>query len=168
MSLEHYTKRTPLEICALSTAAVTLIVIVLSLLYVLGLGVLSRIIPGIPEPKDFTFDPSYMILFTVIIPLFIHFSCFYLVLRPLKYVLARKLYDGYRSEFALIAFSLLSTAVLLLFLKSFIQPAVKINDLLPTISLILMLIGGVVVVIAVYYKYFVDKKGHKSTIEGET
>ncbi len=159
MSLERYMKRTPLEICALSTAATALIVIGLSLLYALGLGVLSQIIPGMPEPRDFTFDPPYMILFTVVIPLFVHFSCFYLVLRPLKYVLARKLYDGYRSEFALIAFSLLSTAVLLLFLKSFIQPTGKINDLLPTISLILMLMGGVVVGIAIYYKYFVDKKG---------
>ena len=149
-------KRTPLEICALSIMTTALAVTILSFSHIFGIDVLSRIIPGMPEPLPLYFSPRSLLIYDVILPVFILFGILYVIWKSSTYVLARKLDHGFRPEFGLISVSFVMTGHALLFLSDHIQPSGRINDLLFLISIVLLLMTMVTLVIAFCYKYFVD------------
>lgn len=151
-------KRTPLEICAFTIAAIALVVIFLSFSHIFGIGILSRIFSSVPEPQPITFYPRIMIFIDIVMPLAALFCALYVILRFLKYVVVRERPQGYRPEFILIAHSLLMIALILQYLENHIQPAGSINEFLMTISLILLFLAIGPTVIAVLFKFYIDKK----------
>ena len=143
-------RRTPLEICSLAVMVMALTVMVLLCVHILGLGILSWIIPGIPPPQPH-FYSSFISLFALF--------CFpYLILRSLKNVLARKCEDGYRPELVLIFNSLLSAAFVLLISEDYIQSSGAINNYFITIAIVLALLAWVFIIIALVCKFFIDKE----------
>jgi len=151
-------KRTPLEICAFTIAAIALVIIFLSFNHIFGIGILSRIFSSVPEPQPITFYPRFMIFIKIVMPLAALFGSLYVILRFLKYVVVRERPQGYRPEFVLIAYSLILAALMLQYLENHIQPAGSINEFLMTISLILILLAIGPSVIAVLFKFYIDKK----------
>lgn len=151
-------KRSPLEVVALTTMALALLVVVFSFSHILGIGILSRLFPEMGKPNEAAFSSLFSILFDTVIPVFCLSCILYVIMRPLGNVLARKNYGGYRAEFVLIAFSLLMTGFALQFLC--ISPYVSghARNSLHFITAVLALMGSVVLIIAVTYRYFIDGK----------
>ena len=151
-------RRTPLELCALSIMVLSLIVVALSFTYIFGIDILSRIIPDVPKPNPISLHSSLSIIFDVILPIFMLFAILYILSLPLRYVLARKRYQGYRSEFALIAYSLLMIVFALQYLESYVSYAGSFKSSLIPFSLVPLFLTAVTAVIAVVYRYFIDEK----------
>lgn len=152
-------KRTPLEICAFTIAAIALIVIFLSFSHVIGVGILSRIFSSVPEPQPVLLYPPFLLLIDVVIPIVVFLCALYLILRFLKYAIVREPPQGYRPELTLITFSLMVAALILQYLEIHIQPAGSVNEFLMSASFILLLLTIGVFAIAVYYKF-----GKKKTL----
>ncbi len=159
MNLKHVlTRRTPLELFALSIMAISLIVVALSFSYVFGIDILSRIIPSVPKSNPISLHPNFLIIVDIILPIFSLFCVLYILSLPLKYVLARKRYQGYRSEFILVAYSLLMICFALQYLESYVSYAGSFKSFLLPFSLVPLLFAAVTTIIAVIYKYFIDEK----------
>jgi hypothetical protein len=50
-------KRTPLEICAFVITAIAVAIIFLSFSHIVGIGILAKIFPSVPEPQPITLYP---------------------------------------------------------------------------------------------------------------
>ena len=151
-------KRTPLEICAFVITAIAVAIILLSFSHIVGIGILAKIFPNVPEPQPITLYPWFMIFIKIIMPLAALFGALYVILRFLKYVAVRKRSQGYRPELILIAYSLILAALMLQYLENHVQPAGSVNEFLMSLSLVFLLAAIVPTVIALYYKFHIDKK----------
>jgi hypothetical protein len=130
-------KKTPLEICALGTAVICSgVTLVLYLYY-------------------FRFYAKQ----DVGLPLFLLFCFLFIIVGVMRDVLTRNPTNGSRPEVLLIGISLVYTSMMVRFLESNIQPAGNLNEYFDSISLVLLLLGGVVLVITLFYSY-VDR--HKN------
>ncbi|MBU7026553.1 MAG: hypothetical protein HXS48_06395 [Theionarchaea archaeon] len=155
-------ERTPLQICALGFMTAALVVITLSFSYIFGIDILSRIIPGVPEPPQllppsFYYSHPRLLISDLVLPLFYLFGLLCIILKSLTDVLAQKYQYGLRPEFGLIEISLIVTAFALLILADHMQPAGDINGYLISISWVLCLLAIGTVIISFSYKYFIDK-----------
>ncbi len=151
-------KRTPLEILAFTVMVVSLIVIALSFSHIFGIGILSRLFPEIREPHRISLYPRFMIFIDVILPALLLVGVVYVILRSLKYVIARKLYNGYRPELALIVYSSLFAALTLQLLEACIQYSEHFRDSLLLVISIFMLLSLVIGIVTIIYRYFIDEK----------
>ena len=151
-------KRTPLEICSFAVMVMALTVLGLTHAHIFGIGILSWIIPGVPEPHSINFYSLTGVLSRIIIPLIILFCFSYVILRPLKNVLARKHEKGYRPELILIVNSLVFTALTLMYSENYIQPSGAINEYFITIAIVLGILGWIFIVITLVYRFIIDKE----------
>ncbi len=155
-------KRTPLRICAFSAMTIALVVIALSFSYILGVDLLSRIVPGVPEPPQLSSLSFYhshprFLVYDLILPLFYLFGLLCLILKSLTDVLAQKRQYGLRPEFGLVGISLIVMAFALFILSDYMQPAGSINEYLILVSLVLCILGMGTLIISIFFKYFIDK-----------
>lgn len=93
----------------------------------------------------------------VILPLFALFCFLFMIVGLLGDLLAGKHTKGFRPEFLLIGTSLVYTSLLLMFLEGRLQPVGNLNEYFSSISLILLLLSVGVLVIALFYRYYVDR-----------
>ncbi|KYK31220.1 MAG: hypothetical protein HXS48_09060 [Theionarchaea archaeon] len=156
--------KTPLQICALGFMTAALVVITLSFSYIFGIDILSRIIPGVPEPpqllpSSFYYSYHRLLISDVVLPLFYLFGLLCAILKSMTDMLAQKNQYGLRSEFILIEISLIVMAFSLLILTDRMQPAGDINEHLISISWVLCLLTIGTVIISFFYKYFIHYPG---------
>lgn len=135
-------KKTPLRISALSLMMIALGVIALSLSYILGVNILPRIIPGVPEaPQLSTYSYSDSLVSHLILPLLYFSGLLFLLLKSFRDMIAQKQWHGLRSEFALLEFSLIGAAFSLFILSDYMQPAGSINEHLISVSMFLCILA---------------------------
>ncbi|KYK36560.1 MAG: hypothetical protein AYK18_02380 [Theionarchaea archaeon DG-70] len=154
-----YMKKNPLRICALTSLVITLVVIFLVSSYAFGISILSRLIPGIPEPRPVIFSSYFPIIFSeVISPLIYLLGSVGILLYMLKHLLAQKCPWGVKPEFILIGYSFIITGLGLQYLGDKILYKENLTDSLYSISLIFAVLGFGSLAIGIAHKYLVEKK----------
>ena len=124
-------KKTPLEICAPGTAVICSgVTLVLYFFY-------------------FRFYAKQ----DVVLPLFLLFCFLFLMVGVMRDVFAGNPTSGSRPEILLIGISLVYTSMMVRFLESNIQPAGNLNEYFDSVSLVLLLLGGGILVITLFYSY---------------
>lgn len=129
-------KKTPLEMCALATAVICLAVMV-------GLSL-------------FHFH-SYATQ-DVVLPLFVLFSFVYIIVGALKDLVTGESTGGFRPELILIGISLVFTSLMMSFFEGRFRPAGSINEYLTLTSYVLLLLSFSILAIALFYRYYVDRR----------
>jgi hypothetical protein len=152
-------KRNPLSVCAVISVVITLVIVFLVTSYALGIGILPRLIPGIPEPRPIVISSYFQIIFSEIITPLAYLVCSVgILLYMLNHVRAQKYSWGVKPEFILLAYSSIITGLGLQYLGDKILYKENLTDSLYSVSLIFAIVGLGFLVIGVAYKYFVEKK----------
>jgi hypothetical protein len=157
-------KRNPLKICALASLVITLATVLLVSSYAFGIGILSRLIPGIPEPRPVIFSSHLSIIYTEIItPLVYLLGSVGILLLMSRHVLTQKYSWGIKPEFTLIGYSFIITGFELQYLGDKILYRENLTDSLYSISLVFAIFGLGSLAIGIAYKYLGEKTSHLST-----
>jgi len=148
-------KKEPLLFFSLSILFITLLIIILVFLYALGINIISKIIPNIPEPNPIHFNHNlYLSFFSeIIIPLvFFIGSLGIIMLISLKILVKRETFYGIKSEFTSISYSMILIALSFQILGDKI-PYTTTTDLLYFIALIFIFFSFGCLIMGILYKY---------------
>ena len=148
-------KKEPLLFFSLLILFITLLIIILVFLYALGVNIISKIIPNIPEPNPVHFNHNlYLSFFSeIIIPLvFFIGSLGIIMLVSLKILVKRETFYGIKSEFISISYSMILIALSFQILGDKI-PHTTTTDLLYFIALIFILFSFGGLIVGILYKY---------------
>jgi len=156
MNRESPLRSTFLGKVSLFTMIVTFIVMALAYSYVFGINILSRIFPSIPDPSPLHLS-SPVFFSTIVVPIFVFVGSLAFIWLSLKDVRAQKYSYSVRPETVLIAISFLVTGFTLQLLAPRIQPAGTINEILELAALVLGLSCVGILVIALFYRNFLDR-----------
>ncbi len=157
MNRESPLRSTFLGKVSLFTMIVTFIVMALAYSYVFGINILSRIFPSIPDPSPLHLSSPVLIFSNIVVPIFVFAGSLAFIWLSLKDVRAQKYSYSVRPETVLIAISLLVIGFTLQLLAPRIQPAGTINEILELAALILGLSCVGILVIALFYRNFLDR-----------
>lgn len=154
-------KKSPLKTCSLTIMVIAFVVILLVSSYALGIDILSRIFTWLPEPDPVSYTVPLLIFSEVITPLFFLLGSTAIILLSLRHVLAQKRFYGVKSEFILIANSLIMIGLGLQVLADNIPYKNPVQNVLYSNSVILAVLAVISLVAGIMYKYLVDSKPDK-------
>jgi hypothetical protein len=154
-------KKNRLLFFSLVIMAIAFLLVILVFLYAIGINIISKIIPVIPEPDPVHFNHDLYLSFSseIMIPLvFFIGSLGIIILISLKILVKKETFYGIKSEFISISYSMLLIALSFQIFGDKIPYAETTTDLLYSMALVFILLSFGSFIIGVLYKYVVIKK----------